>query len=123
MSDKQITGVKVWLDKNFLQTTKGSGELLTNLEKLNITTIIEKLPVDNGIFWTRKSSNSKNALDETQHDHILVKLDLDNFIDHLHSFYSSSTSNSLLDLVQNVKKNAQVTQVTLLVPGFKQFFK
>ena len=50
--------VKVWLDKNFL-AAKGSGELLTTFEKSNIQTIIENLPIENSIFWTRvKSSKS-----------------------------------------------------------------
>ena len=48
--------VKVWLDKHFLQT-KGAGEILTNLEKLNMTAIIEDLPVTNSIFWTRSDTN------------------------------------------------------------------
>lgn len=44
---------KVWIDKNLIQSTKGVGELLTHLEKANTATIIEKLPVENSIFWTR----------------------------------------------------------------------
>ena len=48
--------VKVWLDKNFLQA-KGAGEILTNLEKLNVHTIIEDLPVKASIFWTRSDTN------------------------------------------------------------------
>ena len=49
--------VKVWLDKGFLKA-KGSGELLTNLEKNSIQVIIESLPIENSIFWTRVA-NSK----------------------------------------------------------------
>ena len=56
--EKFAKNVKIWLDKCFIQTTKGSGELLTNLEKLNIDSIIEKLPVENSIFWTRYDSVS-----------------------------------------------------------------
>lgn len=48
--------VKVWIDKKFLQT-KGAGEILTNLEKLNAQSIIEDLPVSNSIFWTRSDTN------------------------------------------------------------------
>jgi hypothetical protein len=48
--------VKVWFDKNFLQT-KGAGEILTNLEKINVISIIEELPVKNSIFWTRFDNN------------------------------------------------------------------
>lgn len=48
--------VKVWLDKNFLQI-KGAGEILTNLEKLSVQSIIEVLPVSNSIFWTRSDTN------------------------------------------------------------------
>ena len=47
---------KVWLDKAFLQT-KGAGEILTNLEKLNVQAIIEDLPVSGSIFWTRSNTN------------------------------------------------------------------
>ncbi|CAF1021393.1 unnamed protein product, partial [Brachionus calyciflorus] len=119
MSDK-ILGVKVWIDKNFLSTTKGSGELLTNLEKLNIQTIIEKLPVENGIFWTRKSSMSKELSNqETQHDHLVVKIDLENLIEYLHE----DSLDKLISFVRKCKKSAQVTQMTLIVPGFKTFQK
>ena len=31
-----MSSVKIWIDKNFIQSTKGSGEVLTNLEKANI---------------------------------------------------------------------------------------
>jgi hypothetical protein len=51
--------VKVWIDKTFLQKTKGSGEILTNLENNNITTIIDSLPINESIFWTRCNSNAK----------------------------------------------------------------
>ena len=44
---------KVWIDNNLTKSKKGIGELLTDLEKSNITTIIEKLPVENSILWTR----------------------------------------------------------------------
>lgn len=47
--------VKIWFDKNFLQV-KGAGEILTNLEKLKVQSIIEDLPVSNGIFWTRSDT-------------------------------------------------------------------
>lgn len=118
MSDKQILGVKVWIDKNFIQETKGAGELLTNLEKCNVQTIIEKLPVENGIFWTRKSSNLKElSHEETQHDHLIVKLELNNFIEKLINF------SDLIRLVRISKNSAQVTQMSLIVPGFKSFQK
>lgn len=124
MSDKQIVGVKVWLDKTLLQSTKGSGELLTSLEKLNVNTIIEKLPVDNSIFWTRKSSNLKDTSDqETQHDHILVKIDLDKFLELVTQFSLNEPSIDLINFISGIKKSAQVTQVSLLIPGFKAYFK
>lgn len=47
---------KVWIDKTLVQSTKGIGELITNMEKSNIATIIEKLPVENSIFWTRSDT-------------------------------------------------------------------
>jgi hypothetical protein len=57
---------KVWIDNSLIQSTKGIGELLTNMEKENITTIIEKLPIENSIFWTRSdkvmSKDEKNRV-------------------------------------------------------------
>nr|QNH68100.1 crossover junction endonuclease EME1 isoform x2 [Brachionus koreanus] len=121
MSDKVYSGVKVWIDKNFIQNTKGAGELLTNMEKSSIQTIIEKLPVENGIFWTRKPSNSKEMSNnqETQHNHLIVKIDLDSFVEKL----SSANFANLIQFVKSSKQNAQVTQMSLIVPGFKSFQK
>lgn len=120
MSERLFCGVKVWIDKHFIQGTKGAGELLTNLEKSSIQTIIEQLPVENGIFWTRKSSNSKEPChQETQHDHLIVKIDLDNFIEKV----SSEKLCDLISFVKWSKQSAQVTQMTLVVPGFKSFQK
>jgi hypothetical protein len=145
--------VKVWLDKSFLQTTKGAGEILTCLENANVATIIEKLPVENSIFWTRSSSsssskkadqNNKDIDNESQHDHILVKVDCDSFVEYVNEFCGDDEdengsgggggggggggnvmrlNSELVKYVRSVKRNAQVTQVTMLVPGFKQFFK
>jgi len=139
--------VKVWLDKGFLQTTKGAGEILTCLENANVAAIIEKLPVENSIFWTRSSSlssskkadqNNKDAdTTESQHDHILVKVECDAFVDYVSEFCGDDedengsggggdtmrSNSELVKYVRSVKRNAQVTQVTMLVPGFKQFFK
>lgn len=120
MSDKLYSGVKVWIDKNFIQNTKGAGELLTNLEKSSIQTIIEKLPVENGIFWTRKSSNSKDMSNqETQHNHLLVKIEINSFVEKL----SSTNFTDLIKFVRNSKQNAQVSQMSLIVAGFKSFQK
>jgi hypothetical protein len=140
--------VKVWLDKGFLQTTKGAGEILTCLENANVAAIIEKLPVENSIFWTRSSSSSKKAdqnnkdvdTTESQHDHILVKVECDAFVEYVSEFCGDDEdengsggggcggdtmrlNSELVKYVRSVKRNAQVTQVTMLVPGFKQFFK
>ena len=120
---------KVWFDINFIQSTKGAGEVLTHLEKSNVPTIIEKLPIENSIFWTRNSSViSSSKLDqnnETQHDHIVVKLELDSFTKYLLEFnqVDDKSDSSLAKLVQSIKKKAQVTQVTLLVPGLKAYLK
>ena len=136
-SNQLLQSVKVWLDKSFLQTTKGAGEILTCLENANVASIIEKLPVENSIFWTRSSSSSSTATkkqqqndaqDETQHDHILVKVECDKFVEYVNEFGSSSSSDDkanseLINYVKSIKRNAQVSQITFLVPGFKQYFK
>lgn len=118
--------VKVWLDKNFLQA-KGAGEILTNLEKLNVHTIIEDLPVKASIFWTRSDTNigKDKQLNEVQHDHILVRLETDQFLEYVNDFLNSesTTTNALVSFVQNIKDKAQVTQITLLIQNFKQFLK
>ncbi len=109
--------VKVWLDKSFLQT-KGGGELLTSLEKASVQTIIDNLPVADSIFWTRcdNALTKDKQLNQVQHDHILIKLDKDAFINHV-------SSNDLLDYLAGVKVKAQVSQVTLLIQNFKQYLK
>lgn len=119
MSEKKLN-VKVWIDKDFLQSTKGSGELLTCLEKANVTTIIEKLPVSNSILWTRV-----DAAEETQHNHILVKMETDAFVDHVAEFMNLEKrhSNSLTVFLAEIKKKAQVDSVTFLVNQFKQYYK
>ena len=117
---------KVWIDKNLIQSTKGIGELLTNLEKANTATIIEKLPVENSIFWTRcYSSMNKEDKNEEQHDHILVKLDIEQLTEYLNDFNSASDSknNSFYHYITQIKRNAQVTHITLLVQNFKSFLK
>ena len=128
-SNGSLSSVKVWLDKTFLQTTKGAGEILTSLENANVTSIIEKLPVENSIFWTRTntSTTTKNDLtsSETQHDHILVKVECDTFADYVseHCESSDKRTSNLMKYVNCIKKNAQVSQITFLLPGFKQYFK
>jgi hypothetical protein len=136
-SNQLFQSIKVWLDKSFLQTTKGGGEILTSLENANIASIIEKLPVENSIFWTRAattvaasiSKKQNETCNEMQHDHILVKVELDKFVEFVNDFSSLTNSScdksnsNLINFVKNVKKNAQVTQITFLVPGFKQYFK
>ena len=132
--------VKVWLDKNFIQNTKGSGEILTQLENMNTTTIIDALPVEQSIFWTRSnvtdiSDKKKNAgaaaatsaavVDEVQHDHILVKLELTAFVELVaaHLAEPSNKHNPLRQFIARIKQRAQVTQLTLLVPDFKSYYK
>ena len=114
MTEKKLVGVKIWLDKDLLQSTKGSGELLTCLEKLSVPTIIEKLPVSHSIFWTRTSP--QNESHETQHDHILVQLECDCFIDKLNA-------RTLNEFVLDIKQRARVNSVSLLVAHFKTFYK
>lgn len=119
MSEKKLN-VKVWIDKDFLQSTKGSGELLTSLEKANVSTIIEKLPVGNSILWTRVDGG-----EETQHNHILVKMETDVFVDHVAEFLTASdkSNNSLSVFLSDVKSKSQVDSVTLLINQFKQHYK
>lgn len=119
MSDKQsFAGVKIWIDKNFLQTTKGAGEMLTCLETSNVNCIIEKLPVVNSLFWTRVDGK-----EETQHDHILVRIDWEFFLDAATDFVASPDANSLLKFLDTIKSSSQCTQVTLLVFEFKKNLK
>ena len=124
-STNSSQSVKVWLDKNFLQTAKGAGEILTNLEKLNITSIIEKLPVDNSILWTRYNSTVKQDTAEVQHDHILVKIECEQFVDYAseHLSCEDRSNSNLIRYVNNIKTSAQISQITFLIPGFKQYFK
>jgi hypothetical protein len=126
--------VKVWLDINFISTTKGAGEVLTNLENLNISPIIEKLPLANSIFWTRCNSNIDTKKDknnssqltsnnEVQHDHIIVKLESDTFIEYVNDYLSNQSSNSLIKFIDDIKQKAQVSQITLLISSLKQYLK
>lgn len=122
--------VKVWIDKNFIQT-KGSGEVLTSLEKQNTTTIIEQLPVVNSIFWTRAASLDKTKVvdEQVQHDHILVKIETDTFINYLNEFklnYDNLTEynqNELIKYVKECKLKAQVNHISFIIPNFNQFIK
>ena len=72
-SNQLLQSVKVWLDKSFLQTTKGGGEILTSLENANIASIIEKLPVENSIFWTRAATTVTAAISKKQTHNICQK--------------------------------------------------
>ena len=120
---------KVWIDNNLVKSTKGIGELLTHMEKENITTIIEKLPVENSIFWTRSSKvmskDKQNQNDEVQHDHILVKLETEAFLDYLTDFNSnqSPAASNLCRYIGKVKTDAKITQITFLIPNFKSVLK
>jgi len=118
--------VKVWFDKNFFQT-KGAGEILTNLEKLNVQSIIEDLPVSNSIFWTRSDTiiSKDKQLNEVQHDHILIKIDLDAFLLLANDFLTNDSigNNQLTTFIEDIKKKAQISQVTLLINSFKQHLK
>ena len=60
-----------------------------------------------------------------QHDHILVRLETDQFLEYVNDFLNSesTTTNALVSFVQNIKDKAQVTQITLLIQNFKQFLK
>ncbi len=109
--------VKVWLDKAFLQT-KGAGELLTSLEKANVQSIIDDLPVADSIFWTRCDTTltKDKQLNQVQHDHILIRLDKDAFINHI-------SAHTLPQYLATIKHKAQVAQVTLLIHNFKQYLK
>jgi hypothetical protein len=116
----------------FISTLTGAGEILTNLENQNITTIIDQLPVSNSIFWTRCNPNIDTKKDketggssEVQHDHIIVKIEIDSFLEHVQDYLADSGNkyNKLAKLIAEIKQKAQVTQVTLLLPGFKQFLK
>ena len=62
---------------------------------------------------------------EVQHDHILVRLDLDVFLEYVGDFVTSESpnSNALTSFVRSVKVKAQVNQVTLLVQNFKQHLR
>jgi hypothetical protein len=125
--------VKVWLDINFISSTKGAGEVLTNLENLNINPIIEKLPVANSIFWTRcnssidtkkdKSNCRPTSNNEVQHDHIIVKIEIEAFIEHINDYLSNQSNNSLIAFIDEIKQKSQVTQITLLIPSLKQYLK
>jgi hypothetical protein len=122
--------VKVWIDKNFIQT-KGSGEVLTSLEKQNTTTIIEQLPVENSIFWTRPASLDKTKIDDeqVQHDHIIVKMEADTLINYLNEFklnYDNLTEynqNELVKYVRECKLKAQVNYISFIIHNFNQFIK
>lgn len=131
---KMTQSVKVWLDLNFISTTKGAGEVLTNLENLNISPIIEKLPLANSIFWTRCNSNIDTKKDknsshqstsnaEVQHDHIIVKVEIDTFVEYVNDYLLNQCSNSLIAFIDEIKEKAQVTQITLLIPSLKQYLK
>ena len=62
---------------------------------------------------------------EVQHNHILVKFEIEKFTELLADFHSNpdNASNRLLDLINEVKMKAKVTEVTLLVHNFKSFMK
>lgn len=126
MSEKQYAGVKIWIDKDFLQSTKGAGELLTQFEMNKITSIIEKLPVSNSLFWTRvdpgQVKSSASTENEIQHDHALVRVDWEFFLDGV-ADYLAGNGQILIDFLDNVKRSAQVTNVTLLMHNFKQNMK
>ena len=124
-SNSASQSVKVWLDKNFLQTAKGAGEILTHLEKANITSIIEALPVENSVLWTRCASAAKNDTTEVQHDHILVKVEWEQFVEYAgeHLQCADRNNSGLVKYVNSIKAKAQVGEITFLIPGFKQFFK
>jgi hypothetical protein len=60
-----------------------------------------------------------------QHDHILVKLESETFIEYLTDFNSSlspETSN-LCQYIKKIKNEAQITQITFLIPSFKSILK
>ena len=138
---------KVWIDKNLISSTKGIGELLTDLEKSNVTTIIEKLPVDNSILWTRcDTSMSKEdktkvknlyltkmklfyshllQLNEVQHDHILVKIEIENIIEYITDFHLNSNpeNSNISSCIKSVKNDAQVSQITFLILNLKALIK
>jgi hypothetical protein len=120
-TDKKISGVKVWLDKELLQKTKGGGELLTLFEKYNVPTIIEQLPVSDSIFWTRSASNG--SADDVQHHHILIKLENSAFIEYLLDYSNPEITNPKLKLFLSEIKTKAVTDITFLISNFKQYYK
>jgi hypothetical protein len=124
--NKKISGVKVWLDKDFLQNTKGSGELLTCLEKHSVTTIIENLPVSKSIFWTRNATVNTHCVEEAQHDHIMVKIECEKFAEYASEYRSSDECREMSNLVtflNRIKSKANVNRITLLIQNFKQYCK
>lgn len=56
-----------------------------------------------------------------QHDHILIRMDLDKFCAHVDDYCDGSSA--LFDFIGQVKARAQVTKCTLLIQGFKQLVK
>ena len=64
-------------------------------------------------------------LNEVQHDHILIKIENDCFLQHLSDYIGNSNTknNSLSQFIHEIKHKAQVSQVTLLIQNFKQFLK
>jgi hypothetical protein len=118
-SDKKISGVKIWIDKDFLQTTKGTGELLTLLENYNVSTIIEQLPIRNSIFWTR--SPLSGSID-IQHHHALIKIELLTFIDYFNDYYNLTVNNSKFNTFLRDMKTNKILSVTLLINDFKDYY-
>lgn len=62
---------------------------------------------------------------EVQHDHILVKIDIDAFLQLANDFLTSDSAgnNLLTSFIDDIKKKAQISQITLLINNFKQHLK
>lgn len=117
---QQLTGVKVWIDKDFLQSAKGGGEMLTSLQTNNVNCIIDKLPVANSLFWTRTDAR---GADETQHDHILVRVEWEFLIDSAHVYLTDRRASELARFIQTIKTNSQCHLITFLIFDFKRNWK
>ena len=119
-AQQQLTGVKVWIDKDFLQSAKGGGEMLTSLQTNNVNCIIDKLPVANSLFWTR---TDVRGADETQHDHILVRIDWEFLLENAAGYLANRATSELARVIQSIKTNSQCNHVTFLVFDFKRNWK
>lgn len=120
-AQQTLSGVKIWIDRDFLQTTKGAGEMLTLLQANNVNCIIDKLPVRNSLFWTRCEGKSNE--DEVQHDQILVRVDWDFLIDSAADFLANRSASQLGQFIDSIKTSSQCTQITFLIFEFKRNWK